>query len=143
MFRHALDTAHYPAGGTGEDGGFPWRELLSRRRRLGPKTDAVEAGTGNRMGTIRADFKTHRNNRWDALVLLPIFRKLLLEMLQEFDLVMCTPPASTRRKAMPFKCGYGIQTDIRWTVLGVSTCTERPRSPSHPKKRPDRAAQTG
>jgi hypothetical protein len=39
------------------------------------------------MGTIRADFKAHRNNQRDALVLLPVFRKLLLEMLQEVDLV--------------------------------------------------------
>src|SRR5215468_7625384 len=70
------------------------------------------------MGTVRADFKAHRNHRWDALVLLPVLRKLLLEMLQEVNLVnvdtprLTTPQGNVLHMRVP-----ALQTDIRWTVL--------------------------
>ena len=60
---------------------------------MGTKTYAVESSTGERMGAIRADFKTYGNDRRDALMLLPVVRKLLPEMLQEVDLIRVHTPS--------------------------------------------------
>ena len=98
--------------------GFPWRELLGWRRWLSTKTDAVEPGASDRMGTIRADFKAHRNNQWDTLVLLPVFRKLLLEMLQEVDLVSVDTSRLTAPQGNVLHMRVSaLHADICWTVL--------------------------
>src|SRR5262249_51717891 len=102
----------------GRGDSFPERALLSYRRRLGTKTDAVESGTGDRMGTIRADFKAHRNHRRDALGLLPVLRELLLEMLQEVDLVSVDTPRLTAPQGNVLHMRVpALQADICWTVL--------------------------
>src|SRR4030095_894666 len=80
---HTTGFAHHGASGTVGGGGFVRRELLAGRRRLRTKREAVQSGTRHRMRTIRADFNTHRDHRWDALIVLPVVRKLLLEIRQE------------------------------------------------------------
>src|SRR5215471_13915947 len=74
------------------------------------------------MGTIRADFKTHRDHRWDTLMLLPVLRKLLLEMLQEIDLVsvdisrLTAPQGDVLHVRVP-----ALQPNISRTVLRCDT----------------------
>src|SRR5882672_5934095 len=74
------------------------------------------------MGTIRADFHTHCDHRWDTLMLLPVLRKLLLEMLQEVGLVcvdtarLATPQGDILHMWVP-----ALQTGIRRTVFRRDT----------------------
>jgi hypothetical protein len=74
------------------------------------------------MGTIRADFKTHRDNRRDALMLLPVLRKLLLEMLQEVDLIRVDTPGLTAPYGEILHMRVpALHTDISRTVLRRDT----------------------
>src|SRR5215510_13485834 len=70
------------------------------------------------MGAVRADFKTHRDNRRDMLILLPVLRKLLLEMLQEVDLVSVDIPccAAPQGDVLHMRVP-ALHPDISWTVL--------------------------
>src|SRR5215470_19297602 len=100
------------------------------------KTDAVEAGTGDGVGTIRAHFKAHRNHRRDALRLLPVLRKLLLKMLQEVDLVSVDTPRLTAPQGNVLHMRVSaLHTDIRWTVLRRDARVQSAHSLRHtPKK---------
>ena len=86
------------------------------------KTDTVESGTGGRMSAVRADFKTHRDHRWGALMLPPVFRKLLLEMLQEVDLIRVdTPGLAVPHGNILYVRVPALHTDISRTVLRRDT----------------------
>src|SRR5947207_2843680 len=90
------------------------------------KTDAVESGTGDRVGTIRAGFKTHCDHWRDALTLLPVLRKLLLKLLQEVDLVGVHAASRTAPHGDIFDMRIAaLQTSIGWTVLRRDTRVQR------------------
>lgn len=105
--------------GSGE---LTWRESPGGGGRLRPKADTIESGTGDRMGTIRADFHTHCDHRRDPLMLLPVVRKLLLEMLQEVDLVRVDTPCLTAPQGDVLHMWVAaLQTGIRRTVFWRDT----------------------
>jgi hypothetical protein len=67
------------------------------------------------MGTIRADFNTHRDNRRDALILLPVLRKLLLEIFQEIGRVGVDTPCRTPPQGDVLHMRVSaLHPDIRW-----------------------------
>ena len=78
------------------------------------------------MGAIRADFKTHRNDRRDALMLLPVVGKLLLEMLQEVDLIRVHTPSLTAPQGNILHMRVpALQPDLSRTVLRCDTRVQR------------------
>src|SRR5262245_40953100 len=81
------------------------------------------------MGTIRADFYTHRDHWWDALILLPILRKLLLEILQEVGRVGVDSPCRTAPQGDVLHMRVpALHPDICWTVLRCDTSVQSAHS---------------
>src|SRR5213592_3338478 len=81
------------------------------------------------MGAIRADFKTHCDDRRDVLMLLPVVRKLLPEMFQEVDLIRVhTPSLATPYGDILYMRIPALQPGLSRTVLRRNTSVQRAHS---------------